>query len=131
MAVVYEVRPSVSSELLDELFEAAWDRFRERDWAPVLERSLGWVGAFDEGRLIGFVYLAGDGGLHAFLLDPTVHPDYRRRGIGRQLVVRAVELARDAGADWLHVDFEPHLTGFYQGCGFQPTPAGVIRLQPR
>jgi GNAT superfamily N-acetyltransferase len=131
MAVVYEVRPRVSGELLNELFEAAWDQFRERDWAHLLERSLGWVCAYDQRRLIGFVYLAGDGGLHAFLLDPTVHPDYRRRGIGRLLVGRAVELARDAGADWLHVDFEPHLTGFYQGCGFRPTPAGVIRLQPR
>jgi hypothetical protein len=29
---------------------------------------------------------------------------------------------------WLHVDFEPHLEGFYRGCGFTPTPAGLIRL---
>ncbi|MFD1374091.1 hypothetical protein [Actinoplanes sichuanensis] len=30
---------------------------------------------------------------------------------------------------WLHVDFEPHLARFYlEGCGFQPTRAGLVRL---
>jgi hypothetical protein len=29
----------------------------------------------------------------------------------------------------VHVDFEPHLGPFYlDRCGFQPTPAGLIRL---
>jgi hypothetical protein len=29
-----------------------------------------------------------------------------------------------AGCPWLHVDYEPHLDGFYRGCGFRPTAAG-------
>ena len=32
------------------------------------------------------------------------------------------------GAEWLHVDFEPHLTGFYRSCGFRLTKAGLIKL---
>jgi hypothetical protein len=28
----------------------------------------------------------------------------------------------------LHVDYEPHLDGFYRGCGFRPTAAGLLRL---
>jgi hypothetical protein len=37
--------------------------------------------------------------------------------------------ARAAGCHWLHVDFEPELTGFYLGpCGFTSTAAGLLRL---
>jgi hypothetical protein len=41
----------------------------------------------------------------------------------------AVERARAAGCEWLHVDFEDHLRGFYfDACGFTPTNAGLIEL---
>ena len=41
----------------------------------------------------------------------------------------AVEQARAAGCEWLHVDFEDHLRGFYfDACGFTPTNAGLIEL---
>lgn len=37
--------------------------------------------------------------------------------------------ARDVGCEWLHVDFEVHLRGFYfDACGFGPTNAGLIAL---
>ena len=52
-----------------------------------------------------------------------------RRGIGTGLVRRAVAGARHAKCEWLHVDFEDHLRGFYfEACGFTPTNAGLIRL---
>ncbi|MHC4472138.1 MAG: GNAT family N-acetyltransferase, partial [Planctomycetota bacterium] len=63
-------------------------------------------------------------------LDPTVHPDLRRTGIGTELVRRAADLARDAGVEWLHVDFVPELTPFYERCGFRPTEAGLMKLTP-
>jgi GNAT superfamily N-acetyltransferase len=86
------------------------------------------VGAYDGERLVGFVNVAWDGGVHAFLLDTTVHPEFQRQGIATTLVRRAAELARERGAQWLHVDYEPHLEGFYRGCGFRPTLAGLIAL---
>jgi hypothetical protein len=33
------------------------------------------------------------------------------------------------GVKWMHVDFEPQLQGFYEGCGFRSTAAGLIRLR--
>jgi ribosomal protein S18 acetylase RimI-like enzyme len=103
---------------------------RLQPWARRLaEHALTWVGAFDEGRLVGFVQVAWDGGPHAFLIDTAVDPAHHRRGIGSAVVKAAVEQARAAGSDWLHVDFEPHLATFYlQSCGFRPTEAGLIRL---
>jgi GNAT superfamily N-acetyltransferase len=94
----------------------------------VLERSLAHVGAFDGNRLVGFVNVAWDGGVHAFLLDTSVDKDYQRQGIATLLVKAAEKAARERGAKWLHVDFEPHLRDFYRGCGFRPTEAGLIAL---
>lgn len=84
------------------------------------------------GRLVGFVNVPWDGGPHAFVIDPIVAIDSRQRGIGRRLVEMAVEAAREDGSDWIHVDFDTDLASFYlDACGFEPTPAGVLRLSAR
>jgi ribosomal protein S18 acetylase RimI-like enzyme len=117
----------IASEELNSLKAASWEGIQTRDWEPVLARSMGWVCATDGARLVGFVNVAWDGGAHAFLLDTSVHPDYQRRGIGTALVREA--LARDGGAEWLHVDYEKSLEPFYHGCGFTATPAGLLYLR--
>jgi ribosomal protein S18 acetylase RimI-like enzyme len=100
-------------------------------WRARLERhALMWVGAFEGELLVGFVQVCWDGGIHAFLLDTAVDPQWQHRGVGRRLVEAAASDARAAGCHWLHVDFEPHLSEFYFGrCGFRPTEAGLLRLQ--
>ncbi|HEY3503365.1 MAG TPA: GNAT family N-acetyltransferase [Actinocatenispora sp.] len=135
MAVVLTVRPALSDATMADLFAAAWDTpaAAGRDvtrWRPILARSLTWVAAHRDGRLVGFVNVVGDGGRHAFVLDTTVHPGEQRSGLGTRLVRAAAGEARAAGAEWLHVDYEEHLTGFYAGCGFRPTAAGLLRLAP-
>ena len=45
------------------------------------------------------------------------------------MIALAVEEARAAGCEWLHVDFEDELSSFYyEACGFVPAPAGLIAL---
>lgn len=129
-AITYRVSPPVTNEALNALFAAAWpDHQPEHDFMPVLSHSLAYVCAYAGERLIGFVNLAWDGGIHAFLLDTTVHPEAQRRGIGVELVKVAVDTARARGIEWIHVDYEPHLRGFYSRCGFRPTDAGLIKLR--
>jgi len=119
----------VTSAALNQLFAAAWENHQPRDFDPVLRHSLLYVCAYDDTKLVGFVNLAWDGGIHAFLLDTTVHLEYQHRGIGRRLVERAITAARARSIEWIHVDFEPHLSDFYAACGFQSTPAGLINLK--
>ena len=126
--IYYRIDPFPSDAELAPLSAAAWGRQEDFAYRKVLARSLCHVGAYSDKRLIGFVNVAWDGGMHAFLLDPMVHPDFQRRGIATQLVGTAAEQSRRRGAHWLHVDYEPHLEGFYSGCGFRPTLAGLIRL---
>lgn len=128
--LVLAVRPALTDAELNELFAAAWPGHRPARFGPVLARSTAWITARRAGRLVGYVNVAGDGGAHAFILDTTVHPDERRRGLGVRLVRAAAEEARTAGAHWLHVDYEPHLHAFYTRCGFHPTTAGLLPLQP-
>ena len=130
--VTYRLRPPLSNEELNALFSTGRPRWQTApdtsDWQRVLLHSLTYVAAFDEEHLIGFVNVAWDGRAHAFLLDPRVHPDYRHQGIGTELVRRAAAQAREAGCEWLHVDYERQLSPFYQACGFRPTMAGLLRL---
>jgi GNAT superfamily N-acetyltransferase len=101
------------------------------DWQAQLRgHSLGWVTARDGGELVGFVNVAWDGGVHAFLLDTLVAGRAQRGGVGTRLVAVARDEARRAGCEWLHVDFEDHLRPFYfASCGFTPTNAGLIALR--
>ena len=101
------------------------------DWQSQLTRhSLGWVTARSpDGQLAGFVNVAWDGGVHAFLLDTLVASAARHAGIGTTLVGLAADGAREAGCEWLHVDFEDPLLPFYfDSCDFTPTTAGLIAL---
>ncbi len=125
----YKVSPEVDDEALNELFFESWDGHIERHFQGVLRHSLAYLCAFDRGRLIGFVNIAWDGGVHGFLLDTTVTPEYQRQGIGTELVRRAAEVAAERGLEWLHVDYEAHLDQFYRTCGFQTTKAGLINLK--
>lgn len=110
------------------MWQAAWGSAWSGDLAFILARSLVHAGAYVGPRLVGYVNVAWDGGVHAFLLDTTVDPEFQRRGIASELVRLVTAEAKKRGAEWLHVDYEPHLAGFYESCGFRPTAAGLIDL---
>lgn len=76
-----------------------------------------------------FVHAVWDGGSHAFLLDTMVAPDHQHQGIGTRIVSALIQELPDLEIDWLHVDYEPHLSSFYRtACGFHATNAGLLRL---
>lgn len=129
------VQGRVSDAELNALHAAAFDHAPTSvPWNDRLTtRSLTWVTARtpEDGRLIGFVNVIGDGGAHAVLLDTMVHPDVQGRGIGRNLVRSAAAEATRLGCHWLHADYEDKDAAFYeQGCGLSPTRAGLLRLRP-
>ena len=127
--VAYKISPKVSDRLLNELFCEAWKNHESRTFDPVLSHSLTYICAFDEDRLVGFVNVAWDGGIHGFILDTTVHGKYQRQGIGTELMKQAAIVAAERGVEWLHVDYEPHLEKFYRECGYRRTEAGLLNLR--
>ena len=121
----------VSNRNLNALYGQAWPHHREFDFTPVLRQSLDWVCAFAGEELVGFAYLAWDGSQHGFLLEPTVLPGLRKRGIGKEMIQRLIDVARRKGLEWVHVDYDKSLEPFYQSCGFATTAAGLIHLKEK
>lgn len=89
---------------------------------PFFDR-LGFFVAEDEGRICGFAhagFAAADSGDR---LDTTrgvisalvVHPDYRRRGIGRELLLKAEEYLSSRGSTSVCVGAGLDNNGFYNG----------------
>ena len=146
--IAYEWRGAFDNPEINALHaEGFGHRLLDDDWwAQVNRHSLGWVTARagterartlvaragtarDGGDLVGFLNVAWDGAIHAFILDPVVAVPMRRHRVGTRLVEIAANEARAAGCEWLHVDFDDHLRSFYfDACGFTPTNAGLVRL---
>jgi GNAT superfamily N-acetyltransferase len=135
VSVIYEWRGAFGNREINELHAEAFETrvFDDKEWdrqAQLASHSLGWVVARDGETLAGFVNVVWDGFVHAWLQDTMVAVAARGRGIATQLVATARDHARQAGCEWLHVDFEPDLAPFYvDACGFMPTSAGLIALQ--
>jgi GNAT superfamily N-acetyltransferase len=134
MAVELTWRGPVTNEeanaLHAEAFETRVFTAEEWPWERLLaDHSLGWVVARDGDALVGLVNVLWDGLVHAWLQDLMVAGTHRHRGLGRRLVDMATERARQAGCEWLHVDFDDDLRPFYfDACGFTPTNAGLKQL---
>jgi GNAT superfamily N-acetyltransferase len=129
-SIEYRWRGPVTDAEMVALVTAHGGRAVAGWWDQIRPHSLGWVTARQpDGALVGFVNVAWDGGDHAFLLDTKVAAKNQRQGIATALVGHAARHAKAAGCEWLHVDFEDHLAGFYlDACGFRPTTAGLIHL---
>jgi GNAT superfamily N-acetyltransferase len=134
MPVTYQWRGDFTNAEVNELHAKAFQTrvFDEAEWNwqdLVRRHSLGWVVAREGEGLVGFVNVIWDGLVHAWLQDTMVAAKAGRQGVGTQLVAMARNGARDAGCEWLHVDFDDHLRPFYfDACGFKPTNAGLLAL---
>jgi GNAT superfamily N-acetyltransferase len=68
-----------------------------------------------------------------YLHDVNVHPDEQRSGIGRQLLERAKDVARDWPAGAIRLDAYDGASGggpFYKKCGFTEVGRTVYRRVP-
>jgi GNAT superfamily N-acetyltransferase len=134
MAITYEWRGEFDNAEVNALHAEAFDTrvFDESEWnwRELVDRhSLGWVVARDGTELVGFVNVLWDGLVHAWLQDTMVAANAGRQGVGTQVVAVARDAARDAGCEFLHVDFDDDLKPFYyDACGFTPTNGGLIAL---
>jgi len=111
-----------------DAFLALAQRVWPRAWyeapaaAAALTRTTN-IGAWDGERLVGAVRVLTDGYFFATVPEILVDPDYQRRGIGRELMLRALA-ATPRGA--LFFGAQPQSAGFFEKIGCTPGPAGMI-----
>lgn len=76
------------------------------------------LAALDEGRrVVGYARIWLDGG-ESRIFQVSVARDWRGRGVGAALVLRLMELARDAGQTHVDLDARVPVIPFYERLGF-------------
>lgn len=129
--ITYAWRGPVDNDAVNGLHAEAFEhRVFDDDWAALTaQHSMGWVTAHDSEGLVGFTNVVWDGLTHAWIQDVMVAGRRRGEGVGPAMVAMVVERTRDAGLEWLHVDFDDDLAPFYlEACGFTEARAGLIQL---
>ena len=79
-----------------------------------------------DGKLIGFIDILSDGIADAYLQDLMVHPNYQRKGIGTELVKRAIKFLQKNNIKCIQVTFNLDYENFFKKFGFFIYKAGVI-----
>jgi aralkylamine N-acetyltransferase len=87
---------------------------------PLISGSFAFVVAVESstGQAVGMGRAIADGVSDAYLQDVVVMPDYRRQGIGRQIVGELIRHCTEAGISWIGVIAEPGSDGLYAALGF-------------
>ncbi|UVD79385.1 GNAT family N-acetyltransferase [Myroides albus] len=127
--ISYTINASLDINALNSFMGKVWKDHMWIDYNQVLSRSLSYITAHWGNEIIGFINIAWDGNKHAFLLDTSVDPNFRNKGIGKELVVKAISACKANSIEWIHVDYEEKYENFYRQCGFvQRTSASLLHL---
>ena len=90
-----EIPPDEAAELY---LEAGWmDHADTAAVSAMLQGTFAVSAAFHNGRLIGFMRAFSDGVSDAYLLDLVVRTEYRKLGIGRNILERLADYLRTLG----------------------------------
>jgi GNAT superfamily N-acetyltransferase len=81
------------------------------------------VGAWSGDRLVGAVRVLSDGYFFSTVPEVMVDPEFRRHGVGLELMRRALELA-PGGA--LYLGAQPGNEPFFERAGFRRGPTGYV-----
>ena len=106
--------------------EAVLDLYRANNWSSAnkpdqLHRALlhshSLVTAWDGDRLVGLANAISDGFLVVYYPHFVVHPEYQRKGIGREMMARLMK--RYEGFHQHAVISDKDAVAFYEHCGFE------------
>ena len=130
-AVDYEAVTSAPLEEIVELYKAAgwWQESPEARAVigPMIRGSLCFMVARSiEGRIVGMARVISDGYSDAYIQDVVVQPNYRGRGVGRELVRRLTQFCLARKIAWIGLVAEPGTQGLYEELGFGP----LVGYQP-
>lgn len=117
----------------DSLFELYYETDGVRGWGLAREHNLikesflqthRVVTAWNEDRIVGAARLVSDGISYGWIHDVAVHPEYRKRNIGRELITRLMA-DKDKMLFGLTSSFEA--VDFYKSLGFKKHKTGMAK----
>jgi aralkylamine N-acetyltransferase len=123
--VDYEIITTAPIEEIVDLYKTAgW--WQESDGAraviPLMIRGsfCFMVARSIDGRIVGMARVISDGYSDAYIQDVVVLNNYRRRGIGRELVRRLTQFCISRKIAWIGLIAEPGTQGLYEELDFGP-----------
>ena len=119
---------NITPERLDGLFEAiGWKRRGKDKWLEVLSKSQFVFSVWDSERLVGFGRIMEDGVMCMFY-DIGVHPEYQKKGIGKQIMNKLIDQVKDkkyASIGLFAWAKNPENIPFYEKFGFKQVKTGM------
>ena len=89
-------RNSISVEDFNYLRKSVgWNEIELKLASKTIENALFIVTAILEGKTIGLTRVSGDGGYTLFITDVIVLPYFQNKGIGKQLMTKAMDYIRE------------------------------------
>ncbi len=86
--------------------------------------------AEENDKIIGTALGSFDG-RRGYIQKLVVHKDYRKKGIGKQLVKKIVKKLQNVGALYIPLNCEKELVPFYINCGFKQTGQVAVSKEKR
>lgn len=107
-----------------ELYEnAGWTAYTSHTETlqQAIENSHFILTAWSGHQLTGFLRAVGDGHTIVYIQDIIVLDNFRRKGIGRELLKKTLEKFKDVRQILLLTDEQPGTIAFYESVGFKQT----------
>lgn len=129
MEITYTETPLPDREALLSLYEnAGWTAYT-RDPAALemaMRKSLYVLQAKYAGQLVGLIRVVGDGLSIVYIQDILVHTDFKRKGIGTELIRRTLSEFASVRQKVLLTEDQAESRGFYESLGFKSCDQGTL-----
>jgi len=99
-------------------WEDSYDKSKLKD---LIKGSFAFAVVIDKktNQAIGMGRILSDGTSDAYIQDLVILPDYRTKGIGKELINKLVEYCHSKGIKWIALIAEPDQDHFYLRTGFK------------
>ncbi len=101
---------------------AGWNQTID-DWRLLLKASAACCGVEIDGRLVATATLICYGRRLGWIGMILIHPEFRRRGLARELVTHVMERAEQLGVETVKLDATDEGRGLYESLGFRAEQA--------
>lgn len=131
--IVVRVVDAWDQEEILQLYRAGgwWkDEYDPSTLPELIRKSFAFVVALDEktDRAVGMGRVISDGISDGYIQDLVVLPEYRNKGVGKEIVAALVRKCTESGISWIALIAEPDTEAFYRTLGFHPMQGHVPLL---
>lgn len=115
---------NIKVEQIIDLYKEAgwWDEDDEKNPIKVRKIIKGsniFIGAFIENKLVGMARVLSDGISDAYIQDVIVKENYRKKGIGKKLIIFLLNYLKKKQINWIGLISTPSSKEFYKKLGFE------------